>query len=100
MNRAVFITGAQMGTGFRIAETFAENGWNVFITSRRGEEAKRAAEDLAARYGIFAKGYECNIRSEEQVKEIFKDIDETGYPVMGKPIGSNVQISPPSGERK
>ena len=81
MNRAVFITGAQMGTGFRIAETFAENGWNVFITSRRGEEAKRAAEDLAARYGIFAKGYECNIRSEEQVKDIFKDIDETGYPV-------------------
>ena len=28
------------------------------------------------------------------------EFDKTGYPVMGKPIGPNVQIAPPSGERK
>ena len=28
------------------------------------------------------------------------EFDETGYPVLGKPIGTKVQISPPSGEIK
>lgn len=78
MNKAVFITGAQSGTGYGIAEHFAKQGWNVFITSRRGAEAEKSAKVLSDTYGIFAKGYECNIRNEQQVIDIFKDIDKTG----------------------
>ena len=44
---AVFITGAQTGTGYGIAEQFAKNGWDVFITSRRGPDAEKAAQKLA-----------------------------------------------------
>ena len=77
MNKAVFITGAQTGTGYGIAEHFAKQGWDVFITSRRGAEAESAAAKLAQDYGVFAKGYECNIRNEQQVIDIFKDIDAT-----------------------
>ena len=65
MNKAVFITGAQSGTGYAIAETFAKQGWDVFITSRNGGEAERAAGKLSADYGVFSKGYECNIRNEQ-----------------------------------
>ena len=78
MNKAVFITGAQYGTGYGIAEHFAKQGWDVFITSRRGAEAEAAAARLSAEYGVFAKGYECNIRNEQQVIDIFNDIDQTG----------------------
>ena len=78
MGKAVFITGAQSGTGYGIAEFFAKQGWDVFITSRRGEEAQKSAKRLADEYGIFAKGYECNIRNEQQVIDIFNDIDSTG----------------------
>lgn len=78
MNRAVFITGAQSGTGYGIAEHFAKNGWDVFITSRRGTEAEKAAKELSHTYGIFSKGYECNIRNEQQIIDIFNDIDSTG----------------------
>ncbi len=78
MNKAVFITGAHTGTGYAIAETFAENKWDVFITSRCGENAEKAAQKLAETYGVFAKGYECNIRNEQQVIDIFNDIDQTG----------------------
>ena len=78
MNKAVFITGAQYGTGYGIAEFFAKQGWDVFITSRRGNEAIAAAEKLSNTYGIFAKGYECNIRNEQQIIDIFNDIDKTG----------------------
>lgn len=75
---AVFITGAQSNTGFGIAELFAKNGWDVFITSRNGEEAEKAAKKLTDTYGVFSKGYECNIGSEQQVIDIFSDIDSTG----------------------
>lgn len=79
MNKAVFITGAQSGTGYGIAELFAKNGWNVFITSRRGSDAEESAKKLSSDYGIFAKGYECNIGSEQQIIDIFNDIDASGY---------------------
>ena len=78
MNKAVFITGAQTGTGYAIAEVFAKNKWDVFITSRRGADAEKAAARLAEDYGVFAKGYECNIRNEQQIIDIFNDIDQTG----------------------
>lgn len=78
MGRAVFITGAQSGTGYGIAEFFATQGWDIFITSINGEEAEKSAKQLADTYGVFAKGYECNIRNEQQVIDIFNDIDKTG----------------------
>jgi len=78
MNKAVFITGAQSGTGYGIAEFFADKGYDVFITSRNGAEALAAAKKLSEKYGVFSKGYECNIRNEQQVIDIFADIDKTG----------------------
>lgn len=78
MKKAVFITGAQRGTGYGIAELFASKGWDVFITSRDQSSADIAAKKLAETYGIYAKGYECNIRNEAQVIDIFKDIDASG----------------------
>ena len=78
MNKAVFITGAQMGTGYAIAERFAKEGYDVFITSRRGADAEKSAKILAETYDVFAKGYECNIRNEQQIIDIFNDIDKTG----------------------
>ena len=76
--QSVLITGAHSGTGYGIAEVFAKAGWNVFITSRRGADAVKAAEKLQETYGIFAKGYECQIRNEQQVIDLFRDIDATG----------------------
>ena len=78
MNNAVFITGAQSGTGYGIAEHFAKQGWDVFITSRSGEKAEKSAKALAETYGIFSKGYECNIGNEQQVIDIFNSISKTG----------------------
>lgn len=75
---AVLITGAHYGTGYGIAEKFAQEGWDVFITSRSGEAAESAAKRLSEAYGVFSKGYECNIRNEQQVIDIFSDIDRTG----------------------
>jgi len=81
MSKAVFITGAHIGTGYEIAELFAASGWDVFLTSRRGINAENAAKQLSEAHSIFAKGYECNIRNEQQVIDIFNDIDRCGRSV-------------------
>ena len=47
IKNAVFITGACRGTGYRIAEVFAQNGWSVIVTGRNGKDAYEAAEKLA-----------------------------------------------------
>lgn len=81
MSKAVLITGAHTGTGYTVAELFAGNGWDVFITSRRGNDAEVAAKRLSEKHGVFTKGYECNIRNEQQVIDIFHDIDLCGRTV-------------------
>jgi len=81
MNQAVLITGAHTGTGYAIAEHFAKQGWDVFITSRDGQKAAQAAKTIADTWGVFAQGYESRIGSEEQVIDMFRHIDDTGRTV-------------------
>ena len=64
MKKSVFITGATNGTGYAIAKRFAKEGYDVFIGSRNGENSVKAAAEIAAEYGVFAKGYETIIFDE------------------------------------
>ena len=75
MNKALFITGGTVGTGFATAERFAKEGYDIFITSRNADKAAEAAEKIASQYGVFAKGYALDIRDEQRVIDIFNDID-------------------------
>ena len=81
MKKAVFVTGAASGTGYCIAETFAQNGYHVVISSRKLENAAAAAAQIAKDHGVEAWGYELGIRNEQQIIDIFKDIDQTGRTV-------------------
>ena len=78
MNKTVFITGAQSGTGYGIADFFARQGWNVIVSAQNGAEAKAAAKKLEAQYGILSRGYELDLRNEPQRIEIFDDLDRNG----------------------
>lgn len=75
MKKAMFVTGGTVGTGLATAERFAKEGYDVFISSRNGERAQEAADAVAQKYGVFAKGYGLDIRDEQAVIDVFKDID-------------------------
>lgn len=75
MKKAVFITGGTVGSGLACAETFAENGFDVFLTSRDAERAEAAAARICQKTHAFAKGFGLNVGSEQQVKDIFSRID-------------------------
>ena len=79
MRKSVLITGACYGTGFAIAEKFASEGYDVFITGRDAEKVNDAARDITGEFGVNAKGYQTASFEEDRVKEIFADIREQGY---------------------
>ena len=78
MKKAVFVTGATIGTGLAVARKFASDGYGVFITSRDGEKAQAVAKTIGEEFGVIAKGYGLGIRDEEAVKAVFRDIDAQG----------------------
>ncbi len=80
MKKSVLVTGARENTtGFAIAKRFAEEGYDVFITSRHAESAQAAAEKITAITGRFAKGYALSAFDEGDVKTVFEDIRANGY---------------------
>ena len=80
MKKALFVTGVVYENGgYVIAERFAKEGWDVFVTARRQEVADLAAEKLKETYGVFAKGFKLELRNDDSVYDIFKEIDSMGY---------------------
>lgn len=81
MKKAVFVTGGCYGTGYAIAERFAKEGINVFISGRDKEKADKAAKQLSEQYQVTAKGYQTVCFDEEEAVNMFADIAEQGYSV-------------------
>ncbi|MDD5603270.1 MAG: SDR family NAD(P)-dependent oxidoreductase [Eubacteriales bacterium] len=69
------ITGAARNTGYATAERFAGEGYNVCITSRSGEDARKAASEIAASYpGAIVKGYEMPTTDIEKIRDVFRQL--------------------------
>lgn len=79
MNRSVFVTGACYGTGYAIAERFAKENYNIFISGRDFEKADAAAKSLSDKYGVFAKGFSTVSFDQPEVECIFEEIKSLGY---------------------
>ena len=78
MSKTVFVTGGRTGTGYGIAECFARQGWDVLLSAQNECAAAAAASTLSEKYGIYAKDYGLNLRSEEDILRVFADIDASG----------------------
>lgn len=79
MNKSVLITGAVQGTGFAIADRFAKDGYDVFITSRNDNGLAESAQAISKKHGVFAHGYVMKTESEQSVIDVFNDIRSRGY---------------------
>ena len=81
MKKSVFVTGAAYGTGHAIAQRFAEEGWNVFISGRSAEQIEAAVSSLSEKYGVFVKGFVTTEFSQDEVRRVFAEIKDLGYTV-------------------
>lgn len=81
MTKSVFVTGGCYGTGYAVAERFAKEGYNVFISGRDKNKADNAAMAISEKYGVCAKGFRTSTFEQDEVCEIFADIEQNGYSV-------------------
>ena len=79
MNKSVFVTGGCYGTGFAVAEKFAREGYNVFVSGRDLSKAEAAAKSISKKYGVYAKGYQTAEFNQDEVAQIFSAIESDGY---------------------
>lgn len=96
--KTVVITGATSGTGYCVAKKFADNGYNVCITSRDEERAKMAAAKLKqeAKEDVETFGYGIRPLEEQQVIDMFNDLKGKGCPVSKLVlVASNMGINMP-----
>ncbi|WP_421425177.1 SDR family NAD(P)-dependent oxidoreductase [Agrobacterium rosae] len=77
-NKVALVVGGAKGIGLAIAERLSAEGANVFITSRRGEDAEKAAKDIgngAVGIPADASSPEDMITAVETVRKAYGRID-------------------------
>ena len=77
MKRKVLITGASRGIGRAIAEEFAKEGDDLFLTCKNNiEDLKDLAMSLEKEFGITAKAIKCDGGDFGDVNALFDEIDD------------------------
>ena len=74
--KTVLITGATRNTGLATARRFAKEGWNIAITSRDAETAKRAALKLGEEFPVTVRGYGMQLDDMESIKNTFCQVSQ------------------------
>src|SRR5438477_9948931 len=70
--KVALVTGGNRGIGRGIAEGLAREGARVMLTARGADAAERAARQI----GASARGFACDVRSQELVERLFRQVDE------------------------
>lgn len=68
--KTAVVTGGNRGIGRGIAEALAAEGATVALTARSAEAAGRAAREI----GGQTRGYACDVRSYEAVRDLFRAV--------------------------
>lgn len=84
----VLVTGSSRGLGREIIKVFASQGIDVIINYNKSEkEAYKLADELKGK--VSAKVIKCDISNEDEVKEMFKDINHLDYLINNAAIASD-----------
>ncbi|MCI0475008.1 MAG: SDR family oxidoreductase [Anaerolineales bacterium] len=68
--RVALVTGGARNLGFDMATALAEAGADIAITSRKIQDARAAAQRIAADTARKVVGYACDVRFEDQVAQM------------------------------
>ena len=72
MNKLVLVSGAGRGLGASIAESFVNSGYKVAINYFN---SSKEAEDLSRKLGDSAQAFKADIRDENEISNMYKEIN-------------------------
>lgn len=85
------ITGASSGIGYELAKQFAENGFDLLVTSESGR-LDEAALRLHA-HGTEVRSIKADLSSYEGVETLYREINAIGRPVDAIAINAGIGVS-------
>ncbi len=68
--KVALVTGGNRGLGRQMAQSLAEAGAQVAVVSRKPDEAKAAADEIAQATGQTCRGYGCDVSDPAQVQAL------------------------------
>ena len=71
--KRVLITGASKGIGAAAAEAFAEEGCDVMLAARNGDQLKALADRLRSSHQIDASVHVVDLRQPADIEKLVKD---------------------------
>jgi uncharacterized protein len=85
------VTGASSGIGFELAKQFAENGFDLLITSG-GDRINTAAHEIET-LGANVKAVQADLATHEGVHKLLSAIQSSGRPIDAAAINAGVGVS-------
>jgi short-subunit dehydrogenase len=79
--RTVLVTGASAGIGEAFARVFAEHGWGVVVTARRGDRLEALAGELRARHGVRVHVVAQDLARHDASAHILRDVERAGMTI-------------------
>ena len=74
MSKIAMITGATSGIGLATARAFADSGFDMIITGRRGERLEEIKNELSQKVDVLALNFD--VKNREEVVKVIQGIDE------------------------
>lgn len=81
MKNYALITGASSGMGLEYAHQLAAVGWNIILVSNREDENRRAATDIASRYGVKTHPYYIDLTDTDAAQRLYNYTRNNGLQV-------------------
>ena len=72
--KTILITGGNKGIGLAIAEKFASEGYNVFISARDEDTLKQVAATLRKKYSVYVNYFKCDVTSDSEISSMIANI--------------------------
>ncbi len=76
--KTALITGASSGIGKALAENFAGDGYNLYVTARREKQLQELASHLEGDYGISVTAIPADLSSNQGAESLYHTIKQDG----------------------
>ncbi|CAO1613681.1 unnamed protein product [Parajaminaea phylloscopi] len=95
----IVVTGGNRGIGLAISEAVANAGANVAIIFHSHPKAHEAAENVAKKFNVKAKAYQCDVGDSALVQKTIAEIEkDLGTPITGLAANAGVSVVKPATE--
>lgn len=91
------VTGGNRGIGLAMSESVANAGGNVAIFFHSNPKAHEAAENVAKKYGVKVKAYQCDVSDRELVIKTIEQVEnDLGAPIVALMANAGVSVVKPA----